>query len=282
MHLVRQVIGRMKGTVEEVLKKKEKLAEEVRKGKVTGVSTTPLDAVMDRRRGEGKGGRGGERRCAKCSEEQGVLVLQKTCGGDKFTKGNGPHTKQEYIRATSGDAAVERAKADKHRLEQELLKHQKKLQELEAAVAAKKAQESEALPFVPVAAPLGLPPRNDGIRAATAVTLTWLHTGVGLDRKQVHASIGSFVCNAVTGSVGRLVRMGAGTKPGEGTYEEYWAVDEKEVPADTANAARRSRGGVGDLQLLGPDGVFVWYGAHHCFPVQPAAGQSPPPQRWSL
>ena len=117
-HSVKLVIGRIKGTVEEVMKKKEKLTAEVRKGKVTGVSTSPLDATMERRQGSGRGGRGGERRCTRCSESKGVIVLQKICGGEKWSKGNGPHTKAEYMQTLAGDAVVGKARADRARAEQ--------------------------------------------------------------------------------------------------------------------------------------------------------------------
>mmetsp|Transcript_27987 Transcript_27987/g.60241 ORF Transcript_27987/g.60241 Transcript_27987/m.60241 type:complete len:152 (-) Transcript_27987:458-913(-) len=71
-HTIKQVIGRMKGTVEEIMKKKEKLAAEVKQGLFTGVSTTPLDGVMDTRRGEGKEGKGGERKCKNAGSRRGT------------------------------------------------------------------------------------------------------------------------------------------------------------------------------------------------------------------
>ena len=75
---------------------------------------------------------------------------------------------------------------------------------------------------------------------------------------------------------GELVALGVGKEHGDGTCTEYWVLDEVEVSQGTEGAARRWRGGEGELQLRLSDGRAIWYSAHHCCPVQVAVPTAAP------
>ena len=106
--------------------------------------------------------------------------------------------------------------------------------------------------------------------------LKWLFSSFGNEPVQVKAAEGASIRNIVLGITGALVAIGVGQEPGVGTCHSYWAVDEVEVAEGTAHAARRVRGGTGDLQLRLTDGSSVWCNAHHCRPWEPTDAESMP------
>eukprot|EP00966_Prymnesium_polylepis_P328320 7384124-Prymnesium_polylepis.1 len=101
----------------------------------------------------------------------------------------------------------------------------------------------------------------------TGAGLKWLFSSVGEDEPtQVQAAVGAPVRSVVLGVTGAMVALGFGSEPGEGTCQEYWAVGELEVPEGTPHAARRVRGGTGDLQLRMADGALIWLAGRNCRP----------------
>eukprot|EP00310_Coccolithus_braarudii_P016346 CAMPEP_0183339758 /NCGR_PEP_ID=MMETSP0164_2-20130417/6572_1 /TAXON_ID=221442 /ORGANISM="Coccolithus pelagicus ssp braarudi, Strain PLY182g" /LENGTH=188 /DNA_ID=CAMNT_0025509815 /DNA_START=330 /DNA_END=894 /DNA_ORIENTATION=- len=105
---------------------------------------------------------------------------------------------------------------------------------------------------------------------AIGAGLKWIFTSLGNNPRQVSAEIGCNVCNIALELTGTLVALGTGQNPGEGTCEQYWVVDEMEVPESTLHAQRRIRGGTGDLQLRLANGSIKWCTSHHCRPMQPS------------
>jgi hypothetical protein len=125
--------------------------------------------------------------------------------------------------------------------------------------------------------PLNVQPEEEPLTEATGAGLRWIFTGLGEDPTQVRATSGGSVRNVALGVTGTLVALGAGQNPGEGTCEQYWVVDEVEVPDSTPHAQRRVRGGTGDLQLRLASGSTVWCTSHHCRPWQRSDGDAVDP-----
>jgi len=101
--------GRMKGGREAMEKKAKKLRAEVAAGKQTGVTTTPLDAVVpkkDRRPTAAKAAR----KCAECSKSQGKEILLTHCGGPRKNHVNlhNPRVNPKEVKAV--EVAVEGAR----------------------------------------------------------------------------------------------------------------------------------------------------------------------------
>ena len=119
--------------------------------------------------------------------------------------------------------------------------------------------------------PLNLP-EEAPLAEATGAGLRWIFTGFGEESRQVRIASGGSVRNIALGVTGTLLALGNGETPGEGTCEAYYVAADVEVAADTPGAARRVRGGTGDLHLRLADGRTVWCTAHHCRPWQPSDG----------
>ena len=131
------------------------------------------------------------------------------------------------------------------------------------------AKRSEPLPTAPSIdeAPL---------TEATGAGIKWLFSSFGNEPVQARAAEGASIRNISLGITGALVAIGVGQEPGVGTCHSYWAVDEVEVAEGTAHAARRVRGGTGDLQLRLTDGSTIWCTGHHCRQWEPSDAEPMP------
>ena len=104
--------GRVKGTVEERLKKTAQLKAEVAAGKKTGIDTT-ANIPAQSTRGLGRGNPGRPRRCLECTAAQGKDVWLKECGGVRQGhKGREGRTQKEQ------EAVMNQLKKKEKQLEQ--------------------------------------------------------------------------------------------------------------------------------------------------------------------
>ena len=100
----------------------------------------------------------------------------------------------------------------------------------------------------------------------TQAALKWMYTSFGNEPEQVCVATGGSVRSVVIGVTGALVMLGSGQIPGDGTCEQYWVLNEVEVPEGSLHALPRVRGGMGDLKLRLPSGATMWCTCHHCRP----------------
>ena len=114
--------------------------------------------------------------------------------------------------------------------------------------------------------PLNLAAEKEPLIEVSGTGSKWLFSFLGDEPVQVSVASGGRVRNVALAVTGALATLGVGATPGDGTCENYWVVDDVEVPAGTMNAVRRVRGGTGDLQLRLSDGSTLWCSSHHCRP----------------
>lgn len=123
-------IGRMKGSVEEMGKRKKRLAAEVASGATTGVTTTPLDAPLPKKPRQTV--------CKWCTGTSTIPVLTSTCGGGKKK-----HMGSEAGRRKA-EAELEEQRA---KIEREHLRKQGRLEDtrkqLEEAKGASQKKQKE-------------------------------------------------------------------------------------------------------------------------------------------
>jgi hypothetical protein len=91
----------------------------------------------------------------------------------------------------------------------------------------------------------------------------------------VRSPVNGAIRSVVLGITGLLVALGFGQAPGEGTCEQFFVLEQEEVPEGTAGATPRVRGGTGDLQLRLADGSCAWFSARHCRPWLAEDGELP-------